>query len=637
MRTRRISHPYRLGAVLAPLLIAIVVGAARADENLLLNGDLTEGSDNRPSHWSTDPSTALAADVVFSWVRAPGDENELRVDLPKLGRAEWTQAVELPPGWYRVSGETQTAAVSSFLEARVGIEVANHRYSGASPGTARPGGWNQSEFYFRVGKSDQAVAVICRLVGKGSARYRRLKLTKLSGPIPSGAPRVDLDMTAAKEAAAHLPWNVKPVGAGYAIRWRLAASVGLLLAAIITIRGMAGSRLVERQPRASLIATISSRLSGETFGFIVAGLGFFLLYALTSAPKTEYNEHVVLADALLHGHTWIARNREMEQAIFQGRAYIVHPPLSAFLLVPFVAVFGAALNQTAVCIAIGALSCALAWHLTRVLDSTSLRVWLTGFFGVGTTFWYEATLGNSWDFALVLSTVPTFLALIEILGEANPLAVGIFAGLAALARYDLALAWPFYFAILLIRHGWGALRVLVGFGLTAAVFLWFNEARFGSVFDIALSVYARKDPWLQGGGPFQLRFLPTNLYTLLFISPVLDDQFPYIHPQMGGQALILTSPAFLLALRPDFRKPVPLLLLLAAGFSMGPALLVYASGFMQFGTRYYVQVFPLLFALMVLGVKERGLDQMGKILIVFSVLLVAFGVWHIRSMGYAQQ
>ena len=387
-----------------------------------------------------------------------------------------------------------------------------------------------------------------------------------------------------------------------------------------------------------LVEAISRGLSRESFTFILVGLGFLLLYALTSGPKTDYNEHVLLANALLHGHTWINPTKDMEQAIYRGHSYIVHPPLSAFFLLPIVAVFGPALNQTAVCVVMGALSCALAWRLTRILDSTSSRLWLMVFFGVGTTVWYEATLGNSWDFALVLSTLPTLLALSEIFGQSRPLVVGIFAGVAALARYDLVLAWPFYLVILLVQHRWNGLKVFVGFALATAVYVWFNEARFGTLNDIALWVYARRDSWLQqdmhGGAPFQLRFLATNLHTLLFIGPVVDDRFPYIHPQMGGQALILTSPAFLLALRPDFRKPVPLMLLLAACVSMGPSLLVYASGFMQFGTRYYVQVFPFLFALMVLGVKERGLDQLGKILIVFSVLLVTFGVWHIRTMGY---
>jgi hypothetical protein len=76
-------------------------------------------------------------------------------------------------------------------------------------------------------------------------------------------------------------------------------------------------------------------------------------------------------------------------------------------------------------------------------------------------------------------------------------------------------------------------------------------------------------------------------------------------------------------------------MLLAAGFSMGPALLWYANGFVQFGLRFYVQVFPFLIVLMALGAQELGLDQMGKILIVASVILVAYGVWHIRTLGFA--
>ena len=58
----------------------------------------------------------------------------------------------------------------------------------------------------------------------------------------------------------------------------------------------------------------------------------------------------------------------------------------------------------------------------------------------------------------------------------------------------------------------------------------------------------------------------------------------------------------------------------------------YASGFAQFGTRYYLQIYPLLLVLMALGMKRR-VDQMSKILIVASVALVVFGVWQIRGLG----
>jgi hypothetical protein len=56
---------------------------------------------------------------------------------------------------------------------------------------------------------------------------------------------------------------------------------------------------------------------------------------------------------------------------------------------------------------------------------------------------------------------------------------------------------------------------------------------------------------------------------------------------------------------------------------------------MQFGLRFYVQIFPFLIVLMALGAQEAGIDQMGKILIVISILMVAYGTWHIRTIGFA--
>jgi len=375
--------------------------------------------------------------------------------------------------------------------------------------------------------------------------------------------------------------------------------------------------------------------------FFIVFLLFLAFYWLTAGPKTHFNEHVRLADALLHGHMWIPPPPPyMERANFGGHAYIVHPPLPAFTLVPLVAIFGTSLSQTMVSVVIGAFSVALAWRLCGLFVTGEAQIWLTIFFGVGTTFWYEATLGDSWNFAVVMSVSATLLALNELFGEARPFVVGLCAGLAALARYDLVLAWPFYLAMLWVRgQSWRSLSALGGFAIVLAISTWFNEVRFGTVTDISIWLFTRHDDWLQqrmgGGPPIQLRFLPGNLYALLFMAPVLDGNFPYIHPQIQGQALMLTSPAFVLALRPNFRKAIPILLLCAAAFSMGAVLLWYGNGFTQFGMRFYVQAFPFLLAMTALGAQESGIDQMGKILIVMSVILVAYGTWHIRTRGFA--
>ena len=379
-------------------------------------------------------------------------------------------------------------------------------------------------------------------------------------------------------------------------------------------------------------------LASDGWCAFAVGILFLGFYAATTSPPTPYNEHVRLAWALLHGHTWVEAPGYMEHVVVGGRSYILHPPLAAILALPAVAIWGEAANQTAVAVVLGAISIALWWRLMGRLGlDVSAKVWLTLFFGLGTTLWYEATLGSSWDFALLASVPFTLAALGEVFGEARPSVVGVLAALAALARYDLVMAWPMYVLMLAARGrplrelGW----MLPGFAGAALVYVAYNEVRFGTPNDLALWLWYGQDKYRfsRPGGPFALRDLPFNLYTLLFMAPGYSDKFPWIHPEFMGQALILTSPAFVLALRPSFLKPIPALVLAAAILSSGPSLLVYASGFAQLGPRYYVQVYPFLLTLIALGV-PRKLDQLTKILIVVSIVFVVFFTWQVRWYGW---
>ena len=383
---------------------------------------------------------------------------------------------------------------------------------------------------------------------------------------------------------------------------------------------------------------LEDALASDGWCAFAVGILFAAFYAATISPPTPYNEHVRLAWALLHGHTWVDAPSYMEHVVVGGRSYILHPPLSAILMLPAVVIWGEAANETAVAVVLGAISIVLWWRLMGRLGlGLQEKVWLGGFFGVGTTLWYEATLGSSWDFALLASVPFTLAALGEVFGEARPWAVGMLAALAALARYDLVMAWPMYVLMLVARGrrlrdlAW----MLPGFVGAALVYVAYNEVRFGTPNDVALWIWYGRDNYRlsRPGGPFALRDLPFNLYTLLFMAPGYSDKFPWIHPEFMGQALILTSPAFVLALRPSFLKPIPVLILVAAALSSGPSLLVYASGFAQLGPRYYVQVYPFLLTLIALGV-PRKLDQLTKILIVVSIVFVVFFTWQVRWYGW---
>jgi hypothetical protein len=179
------------------------------------------------------------------------------------------------------------------------------------------------------------------------------------------------------------------------------------------------------------------------------------------------------------------------------------------------------------------------------------------------------------------------------------------------------------------------------FAMAGVVYGVFNYSRYGTFFDQSLWLWyrccdgngARANPGTSG--PLAWRFVPSNLHTVLFQGWGINDTFPYIHPQGGGQAMVLTSPAFILALRPSLKRALNALMWLATLLVMTPSMFWYANGFVQFGPRYWVQAYPFLLVLVALGVGAgKRPDQLTKILILASIVLVTFGVWHIRVLSF---
>jgi len=369
----------------------------------------------------------------------------------------------------------------------------------------------------------------------------------------------------------------------------------------------------------------------ETLSQIAVFVSFFTFYSITAGSDgSPFNAHVRQAFALIHGHSYIDAPNYIEHAQIGVYSYQLHPILPSLLLMPFAAIWGMDTNQTIFSIVVGALDVAIAWRLLgRFRLTVNARTWLTVFFGAGTIVWDETVQGTSWGVSMVVAIAMTLIALDETFGEGRPAVVGIFAALAALARYDLAFVWPIYLALLFIRGRTirELTRFIPGCVAVAVVYAIFNEVRYHSMFDRGVFIFAPPGSHLFGWEHF-----PGNFYTLFFMSTHLDGSFPYIHPTFGGQALILTSPAFILALRPSFRRIQTALVALAALISMTPSLFYFTNGFAQYGTRHYLHMFPFLLLLMAFGVHRR-VDQLTRILIAVSVLMIAFGVWHERFYG----
>ena len=367
----------------------------------------------------------------------------------------------------------------------------------------------------------------------------------------------------------------------------------------------------------------------ETIVFVLA----LVFYAATMFPETPYNEQVRQSYAFLHGHVQIDAPGYLEHSQVGPYSYALHPPLTAILLMPFAAIWGLDTNQTMFAVLIGAVGVMMAWVLLNRLElPTEECVWLTFFFGAGTIFWYYAATGTSWPLPTVTSVVFMLGTLAEIFGENRPLRVGIWGALTCLARNEAVLAMP-VIAFLSWHKGRKISEMLwiaPAFLVAGAFIIWFNEVRYHSLFDQGLNHI----PNVGHGNWFGFQYIPGNLNTVLFMGPKVDGTFPYFHPSFAGQALIFTSPAFVLALRASFKRAEIVALGLGALLVSTPFLLVSTNGFSQFGARFYMQTYPFLLAMMAMGMPPKT-DQLTKVLVVVSVILVAFGVWHVHEWGLA--
>lgn len=369
----------------------------------------------------------------------------------------------------------------------------------------------------------------------------------------------------------------------------------------------------------------------------VAGLVAFAITALLSHLRpTPYNNFVLLAQALLHGHTWIDwPGAYIDALTYAGRHYMIEAPLPAVLLLPFVALFGAQTNQTLLGLVLVGVAIGAAWELgERFGVRRAHTAWICAFLLAGTDLLWCAVFGDVWFLAHVSAVCFTMLALVELAGKRRGWLVAIFAACAFESRFSMALALPAYaylLASLPQRHAERS-RSIIGFAsaLTAVGVIWvlYNFARWGTWNDIGYTTWYHQDEaGMATGSPFQLQYLPYQLWSFFVQMPTQLPDFPGLRPEFSGVALTWTSPALILAFWA--RTPVRWVIALwvAAILTAAPNFLYYVNGFAQFGMRHALDFEPFLVALMLLAVRER-LAAWGKALIVYSCAAGLWGCWY---------
>jgi hypothetical protein len=420
--------------------------------------------------------------------------------------------------------------------------------------------------------------------------------------------------------------------------------------------------------------------------FIVA----LLVYVGSNPGRRDAYDHFVWqADAFLHGRAEIAypvtdgpyRNDHFQDVlpVGDGLAQIPFPPLPAIVLMPFVAAFGLGTNGAAVAAVLGAVNVVLCWvMLLAVTPRRSAALLGTLFYGFGTVAWYAAMLGTTWFLAHVVASTMLFLGLAMAIRSdtssagvegarrgwfVRQSAAGLALGAAALARLTTIFGAPFF---VLVGAGGSWPRRALGAGLGAAVPLGllvaYNLVTTGSVVHPAYEYLYRAEyrprPELvnPGWGIEDPRYIPQNAAIMLAWLPerplldepacraaqpsvelILDRDCPPLRPDPLGMSLLLTSPAYLLAIPVLLRSWRSRIVRGAALATLSIAivdLMHFSQGWVQFGYRFSNDFAPFAVILVALGITRLGTGLISLGLVALSMAINAWGVHWGVTLGW---
>lgn len=378
----------------------------------------------------------------------------------------------------------------------------------------------------------------------------------------------------------------------------------------------------------------SEFLIGTSTVFVLV---FILLWVSSGFKDTAYNGYVLMASQWLDGHVWIVNPPlSVDTILWNGHYQIIEAPMPGLIMLPWVAIMGMNASQELVAVICSAITVAAAYAVLFRMDvPAGLRYALTVFIGFGTALWWCTAFAALWMFAGVVAAMFAMLALAEFYGLRRPWLVGLLIVCAALARMPLILsALPLAIWFWFERRENGAPsprrlgQFLAGIAPGLIAYVLYNFARYHTFADIGYTVWFHHDQVGQPtGSPFQLQFVPLNLYSYFMLAPEFARTFPWFRPTSVGVSLTLTSPALVLALGAAWRERETWLLWSALLLVAAPSVAYYVNGTEQFGMRHSIDFIAFALPLVARGAMRVPVSLWAP-LVGYSILANAYGVWY---------
>jgi len=335
---------------------------------------------------------------------------------------------------------------------------------------------------------------------------------------------------------------------------------------------------------------------------------------------TKSNYYIYLLDAFSHGKTYIAAPVHYDLSLFQNKWYMYWGPAPVLLIIPFYLIFHLQASDILYTAIGGTVNVALFYlvmqefkkYFTISLSFTG-EVFLLLSFSLASPNFFLSTFGRIWATSQIFATIYLllfYLFYFQFLNREKDyqliLSV-VFFNLACLSRYSLVFSSAlFIYLVSYYKNLRRALptKIVCYLALPTLAFIsleaLYNYLRFHNVLEMGIR--------FQVGSPRYDAIVKSN--AILSFHYVLHNIYYYflsvMHFDLEGNSVFLFYPAlFLLPVLFCNRKYVDskrLSFLIIAGITIGLSvlflMLYFATGWIQIGNRYFLDIVPLIFLLL---------------------------------------
>lgn len=372
-----------------------------------------------------------------------------------------------------------------------------------------------------------------------------------------------------------------------------------------------------------------SRFESPTLNDWIIYFGVFLIIQLPAIANFYdnaglNNPYILFAQSLMRGELVLRPSVPIGDLIFfENQYYLPYPPLPSLILMPFVALLGAAhVNTVAVATIMACVSLYLMYGIFFRLEvSRDYFPWMMIAVFFGTAYWFAIfTSHHVYAFAHITSFMFQVLIIHELLNKRRWWLVGVFIGCAFLSRQLTLFYFVFAAGFMYYLYRTGKERVSVSDFLNLSVttgafvllYLLYNFLRFGNALDTGyayiLYIGVLKERVLEYG-VFSSKYVLFNLYSFLIKGFNIEFQGKtYLNIKdvdLWGTSLLVASP-FLVA---SVRAQWPTLLKLSAWATIliifTAQLFYHNNGFHQVNaSRFSLDFLPLLMVMTALGARS---------------------------------